>query len=234
MQRAQARLESRRQLVAAARNLFESVPYEDTTIRSIAQSMGRSTGLVFAHFPDKESLWRAAMGTPPPVDSALTRAAPLLLESLEALIDRRLTPGLDEDEEEELWRDAQRAIEAARGTGPGGAPTTELRVTDFPSKRLNRFGAHVAVEVETRRGLPRWKDIMEPVYELCAQLMAYAEHKVTEAEVYEAAVSAGATIAQVGVHGTEDVPYRSVGAGQRKAKPAAAKRAPTKRAVAAQ
>ncbi len=233
MQRAQVRLESRQKLVAAARNLFESVPYEDTTIRSIAHSMGRSTGLVFAHFPDKESLWRAAMGTPPPVDSALTRAAPALLESLQALLDQHRSPDVAVDDED-LWGDAERAIAAARGPGPGGAPSTELRVSDFPSKRLNRFGAHVAVEVESRRTLPRWKDIMEPVYELCAQLMAYKEHRSTESEVYEAAVAAGATIAQVGVHGTVDVPYRTTGAGHRKRKAGEPKRAPAKRAVAAQ
>jgi|GEM_PF-5949994 len=174
--------------------------------------MGRSTGLVFAHFPDKESLWRAAMGTPPPVDSALTRAAPLLLQTLEALVDQRADPASNPDD---LWREAERAIEIARGVDPGGAPSSPLRPNDFPAKRLNRFGAHVVAEVEARRDLPRWKDIMEPAFKLCGVLMAYAERNSTEAEVYDAAVSACATIAQVGVHGAADVPYRPTATVQR-------------------
>lgn len=177
--------------------------------------MGRSTGLVFAHFPDKESLWRAAMGTPPPVDSALTRAAPLLLETLEALVARRDHHASDRDD---LWRDAQRAIEVARRENPGDAPLSSLRPGDFPAKRLNRFGAHVVAEVEARRDLPGWKDVMEPVFELCRLLVAYAERKSSEAEVYNAAVSACATITQVGVHGTADVPYRPTAAMQREHK----------------
>ena len=176
--------------------------------------MGRSTGLVFAHFPDKESLWRAAMGTPPPVDSALTRAAPLLLETLEALVDRN-DPAADRDP---LWCNARRAIEVAHGANPGDSPMPSPRPNDFPAKRLNRFGAHVVAEVEARRDLPRWKDIMEPVYELCGLLVAYAERKSSEAEVYDAAVSACATIAQVGVHGAADVPYRPTAAQQREHK----------------
>lgn len=174
--------------------------------------MGRSTGLVFAHFPDKESLWRAAMGTPPPVDSALTRAAPLLLETLEALVNQYEDPVADQDH---LWRTAQRAIEVARGANPGEPPVPSLRPNDFPAKRLNRFSAHVVAEVEARRDLPLWKDIMEPVYELCGLLVAYAERKSSDAEVYDAAVSACATLAQVGVHGAADIPYRPTAALQR-------------------
>ncbi len=174
--------------------------------------MGRSTGLVFAHFPDKESLWRAAMGTPPPVDSALTRAAPLLLETLEALVHQHANPAANAND---LWGEAERAIKVAHDADPGGAPVSSLRPHDFPAKRLNRFSAHVVAEVEARRTLPRFKDIMEPVYELCGLLMAYADRKSSEAEIYDAAVSACATIAQVGVQGAADVPYRSTSAMQR-------------------
>lgn len=177
--------------------------------------MGRSTGLVFAHFPDKESLWRAAMGTPPPVDSALTRAAPLLLETLEALVEQHADPASDGHH---LWRNAHRAIEVARGANPGEAPLSSLSLNEFPAKRLSRFGAHVVAEVEARRDLPLWKDLMEPVYKLCGVLVAYAERKSTEAEVYDAAVAACATITQVGVHGAADVPYRSTAAMQRELK----------------
>lgn len=178
--------------------------------------MGRSTGLVFAHFPDKESLWRAAMGTPPPVDSALTRAAPILLETLEALVARHDDPTADRDE---LWRNAQQAIEVARGANPGDPPMSSLRPGDFPAKRLNRFGAHVVAEVEARRDLPQWKEVMEPVFELCRVLVAYAERKSSEAEVYDAAVSACATITQVGVHGAADIPYRPTSVMQREHRP---------------
>ncbi len=174
--------------------------------------MGRSTGLVFAHFPDKESLWREAMGTPPPIDSALTRAAPLLLSALEALVDQHACP---DAEASDLWIEAADAIRLAYKADPGGTPPSILRRNDDPSQRLSRFSADVIAEVEDRRTLPQWKSLMEPVFELCGLLMAYAEHKSSEAEVYDAAVSACATITQVGVHGASDVPYRLAAAMQR-------------------
>lgn len=195
--------------------------------------MGRSTGLIFAHFPDKESLWRAAMGTPPPVDSALTRAAPHLLEMLEALLKDRQALVLNEAGAEELWKDAQRAVRAARSANPGAGLSGEFRSQDFPAKRLSRFGAHVTGEVESRRDPPLWKDIMETTYFLCGRLMAYAERKATEAEVYEAAVSAGATIAHVAIHGAADVPYRTTAGSPAKARPAAGKTLATKQAASA-
>lgn len=49
----------------AARHLFTTHGYEATTMRSIAQQVGMSTGAIFASYPDKAALFSAAMGHPP-------------------------------------------------------------------------------------------------------------------------------------------------------------------------
>jgi AcrR family transcriptional regulator len=71
---------TRKRIVAAARKLFTTHTYESTGIRDIAAEAGYSTGAVFNCFANKEQVWREAMGTEPPVDSPLTRAAPAMLD----------------------------------------------------------------------------------------------------------------------------------------------------------
>lgn len=57
---------SLQRLKTECRFLFENIGYFDVTIRLIAQRMGMSTGAVFSHAPDKESVWRLVMGGPAP------------------------------------------------------------------------------------------------------------------------------------------------------------------------
>lgn len=58
-------------------------------LREIATHIGMSTGAVFANFDCKDDLWRAAFGCEPPIDSVLTRAAPDLFKTLQALVEIR-------------------------------------------------------------------------------------------------------------------------------------------------
>jgi AcrR family transcriptional regulator len=53
-------------VLAAARRLFTEKGYEATNVREIAAAAGRSTGSVFGNWPDKEALWKAAMGRAAP------------------------------------------------------------------------------------------------------------------------------------------------------------------------
>ncbi len=167
--------------------------------------MGHSTGLVFAHFPDKESVWRAAMGTAPPVDSPLTRAAPLMLETLEALLDRQCPASTDADA---VWAEARRAVDAARGIQTH-APRAGLTDGAFPDRKLNLFGAEMIAEVKRRDAMPSFRSVMEPVFSLCELLVSQAQRREgSQADIHDAAVAACATIAQVAVQGVADVPYR--------------------------
>lgn len=74
--REQAKQATREKAIAAAKALWtEPGSYTTNGIREIAKHMGMSTGAVFANFACKDDLWWVAFGSPPPVDSALTRAA---------------------------------------------------------------------------------------------------------------------------------------------------------------
>lgn len=76
---------TRRKVLETARALFAELAYEEVTIRLIAERMAMSTGAIYANFADKAALWKAAMGTEPPVDSLLTRAAGPMLDALKAV-----------------------------------------------------------------------------------------------------------------------------------------------------
>jgi AcrR family transcriptional regulator len=49
-------------ILEAALNLFSSQGYRGTSIREIAQSAGVSTGNVYHHFPDKETIFQTVLG----------------------------------------------------------------------------------------------------------------------------------------------------------------------------
>jgi AcrR family transcriptional regulator len=53
---------SRAAILEAALNLFSSQGYRGTSIREIAQSAGVSTGNVYHHFPDKETIFQTVLG----------------------------------------------------------------------------------------------------------------------------------------------------------------------------
>lgn len=52
---------SRRQVLDAALQLFSRQGYRGTTVRDIAEQAGVSTGNVYHHFPDKETIFRTLL-----------------------------------------------------------------------------------------------------------------------------------------------------------------------------
>src|SRR5437762_13182252 len=61
MQRRAKSEQSRRQVLDAALALFSHQGYRATTVRDIADEAGVSTGNVYHHFPDKESIFRTLL-----------------------------------------------------------------------------------------------------------------------------------------------------------------------------
>lgn len=60
-----ARELTQRLVLDGARELFRKDGYEATTMRTIASSIGRSTGAIFAHYDTKDELYVAALGHAP-------------------------------------------------------------------------------------------------------------------------------------------------------------------------
>lgn len=75
-------------VVKAARSMWERPgTYQSVGIRDIAAQAGRCTSAIMQNFDSKEALWDAAFpGVPVPVDSTLTRAAPVLRDALSYLL----------------------------------------------------------------------------------------------------------------------------------------------------
>lgn len=73
---------TRQRVIEGAREAFKVLDYNEATIRGLAKAIGMSTGAIYANFEAKDDLWREAMGTNPPVDGPMTRAAPLMLDAL--------------------------------------------------------------------------------------------------------------------------------------------------------
>ena len=63
MQREEKSERSRRQVLDAALQLFSHQGYRATTVRDIADAARVSTGNVYHHFPDKESIFRSTCST---------------------------------------------------------------------------------------------------------------------------------------------------------------------------
>ena len=61
MQRDEKSERSRRQVLDAALKLFSHQGFRATTVRDIADTAGVSTGNVYHHFPDKESIFRSLL-----------------------------------------------------------------------------------------------------------------------------------------------------------------------------
>jgi len=61
MQREEKSERSRRQVLDAALQLFSHQGFRATTVREISEAAGVSTGNVYHHFPDKESIFRSLL-----------------------------------------------------------------------------------------------------------------------------------------------------------------------------
>lgn len=101
---------TRQRVIEGAREAFKVLDYNEATIRGLAKAIGMSTGAIYANFEAKDDLWREAMGTNPPVDGPMTRAAPLLAG---AIVAARTALGLMGDVDSEVVRAALKKIDAA-------------------------------------------------------------------------------------------------------------------------
>lgn len=108
---------TRAHILATATDLFGRMTYRTVTIRRIAKAAGFSTGAVFANFKDKDDLWRVAMKSEPPKDSAITRAAPAMLDALRGLIAVRPRDWNEGDDPilTAAWRYAEAVVAHAEG-----------------------------------------------------------------------------------------------------------------------
>jgi AcrR family transcriptional regulator len=61
VKRTDQRADTRRRLLAAARDLLEARGLEDTHLRDVAAAAGVTAGTVFVHFADKQDLFHAAL-----------------------------------------------------------------------------------------------------------------------------------------------------------------------------
>ena len=115
--RAAAKARTRDRILTSAKTLFVERTYAGSTIRDIAAHAGMSTGALFANFKDKADLWRAAMGSEPPLDRADTRAAPAMLDALRGLIRVRPRDWAEGDDPAftAAWAAAEAAITLAEG-----------------------------------------------------------------------------------------------------------------------
>lgn len=75
-----AKQATRQRALTAAEALFKASGYAEATIRSIAQTMGMSTGAIFANFESKAELWTAIFGGPPPEPRVADEIARILGE----------------------------------------------------------------------------------------------------------------------------------------------------------
>ncbi|WP_029416670.1 helix-turn-helix domain-containing protein [Brevundimonas bacteroides] len=66
--------------------LFSQEPYEQVTVRRVAAAAGVTSGALFHQFATKADLWRAVMGTVPPLDHPARRSVGEIEAALRALV----------------------------------------------------------------------------------------------------------------------------------------------------
>ena len=67
------KLERRNLILKAAEAMFSQEPYGRVSFKRIEATLGLRGGAVGYHFENKEALWRAVTGTPPPLDRPTAR-----------------------------------------------------------------------------------------------------------------------------------------------------------------
>lgn len=104
---------TRATVLQAARDLFQQVGYEAATIRAIAVRANRSTGAVFAHWPDKAAVYREVHGH----EALSPEQGAALLGAVRRLMGVRPANWADDDDPEQVlaWTLADRAVALAEG-----------------------------------------------------------------------------------------------------------------------
>ena len=124
--RAQSKAQTLQKLSDAARTLFLSAGYKDTTTRAIAKAAGMSTGAFTHVFKDKADCYRTLFGHDPLTpEQGLALAA--TLRRAEAILARALVFGL-QDEIDALLPEIREVLPAAPTPAPEADPVAEAEV----------------------------------------------------------------------------------------------------------
>ncbi len=134
MNREEKSQRSREQILEAALHLFSTQGYRATSVREIAERAGVSTGNVYHHFPDKETIFR------------------LLLDQYWAAIDspefafnRALASGTFPDNLEELGRASRETVSAYRRH----VALIYVDVVEFEGSHIRKFYTEMAKRFAT-------------------------------------------------------------------------------------
>jgi AcrR family transcriptional regulator len=115
---------SRTQILEAALELFSRQGFRGTTVREIAEAAGRSTGNVYHHFPDKDTIFRTLL-------DQYWEA----IDSPEHPVNRALADGTFPDNLEALGRAARQAIQQYRSY----VALIYVDVVEFEGAHIRRF-----------------------------------------------------------------------------------------------
>lgn len=107
---------TRADLISAARILWTSPDeYDAHGIRDVAKRAGYTTGALYAQFPGKAALYKAAFGRPAPDECPITKAAHDMFRVLQNLIENRpeaigpVPPHIERD-----WLEAEALVDGIK------------------------------------------------------------------------------------------------------------------------
>ena len=142
---------SRAQILEAALDLFSRQGFRGTTVREIAEAAGRSTGNVYHHFPDKDTIFRTLL-------DQYWEA----IESPDHPVNRTLADGSFPDNLEDLGRAARKGVEQYRRY----VALIYVDVVEFEGAHIRRFYRGMAERfrrfVETHPGPFRAAENLRP------------------------------------------------------------------------
>lgn len=124
---------SRTQILQAALELFSHQGYRGTSIRDIAEAAGLSTGNLYHHFPDKETIFRT-----------LLNQYWAAIDSPEFPFNRALAEGAFPDDLESLARAAQESVQAYRPY----VALIYVDVVEFNGDHIRKFYSDMAGRFE--------------------------------------------------------------------------------------
>jgi AcrR family transcriptional regulator len=164
--------DTRKVILEAARRLFASLGYGQTSIRAVAAESGVDASLVMHYFSSKEGLFRAAIEWPPDVDDAVRLSLQGHIENTgERLIDTlcrvwedqgaghplavMLRNAVQHEEAARLLHEFLRDEMVGRPTLLNGRSDTELREGLIYSTIVGLFLSRYVIGVEAVASVPR-------------------------------------------------------------------------------
>lgn len=209
--RKQQKAETRELVMSTARRLFSENTYETVSIRRLAAEMGRTVGTIFPYFSTKADLWRAVMGTEPPLDSALTRQASDIEKSLRRLVRLQKVGETTPGAWEQAWNEADQALRSLDGEAReiGAQPTIasvpasavdELKPLEGPARM------QLILDVLDTADRTNWRPVSfretaDALTEACLLVTQREMNVASDAEVYNSAVQGAARLLIVAARG---------------------------------